>query len=178
MGKNFAPPLIREQATMVLKGHIALSSAIFPIGTTGSQLDVLARYALWQNGLNYDHGTGHGVGSYLSVHEGPCRISSQPFPISLKEGMILSNEPGYYLAGHHGIRLENLLLVCKAPYDNFLKFNPLTLVPFDWKIINSTLLTPQEKNWLNNYHKQITDLIYPHLNKNEQTWLMKMCTFI
>ena len=178
MGKNFAPPLIREQATMVLKGHIALSSAIFPIGTTGSQLDVLARYALWQNGLNYDHGTGHGVGSYLSVHEGPCRISSQPFPISLKEGMILSNEPGYYLAGHHGIRLENLLLVCKAPYDNFLKFKPLTLVPFDWKIINSTLLTPQEKNWLNNYHKQITDLIYPHLNKNEQTWLMKMCTFI
>lgn len=178
MGKNFAPSSIREQATMVLKGHIALSSAIFPIGTTGSQLDVLARYALWQNGLNYDHGTGHGVGSYLSVHEGPCRISSQPFPISLKEGMILSNEPGYYLAGHHGIRLENLLLVCKAPYDNFLKFKPLTLVPFDWKIINSTLLTPQEKNWLNNYHKQITDLIYPHLNKNEQTWLMKMCTFI
>lgn len=178
MGKNFAPPSILEQATMVLKGHIALSSAIFPIGTTGSQLDVLARYALWQNGLNYDHGTGHGVGSYLSVHEGPCRISSQPFPISLKEGMILSNEPGYYLTGHHGIRLENLLLVCKAPYDNFLKFKPLTLVPFDWKIINSTLLTPQEKNWLNNYHKQITDLIYPHLNKNEQTWLMKMCTFI
>ena len=178
MGKKFAPSSIREQATMVLKGHIALSSAIFPIGTTGSQLDVLARYALWQNGLNYDHGTGHGVGSYLSVHEGPCRISSQPFPISLKEGMILSNEPGYYLAGHHGIRLENLLLVCKAPYDNFLKFKPLTLVPFDWKIINSTLLTPQEKNWLNNYHKQITDLIYPHLNKNEQTWLMKMCTFI
>lgn len=178
MGKNFASSSIREQATMVLKGHIALSSAIFPIGTTGSQLDVLARYALWQNGLNYDHGTGHGVGSYLSVHEGPCRISSQPFPISLKEGMILSNEPGYYLAGHHGIRLENLLLVCKAPYDNFLKFKPLTLVPFDWKIINSTLLTPQEKNWLNNYHKQITDLIYPHLNKNEQTWLMKMCTFI
>ena len=178
MGKKFASSLIREQATMVLKGHIALSSAIFPIGTTGSQLDVLARYALWQNGLNYDHGTGHGVGSYLSVHEGPCRISSQPFPISLKEGMILSNEPGYYLAGHHGIRLENLLLVCKAPYDNFLKFKPLTLVPFDWKIINSTLLTPQEKNWLNNYHKQITDLIYPHLNKNEQTWLMKMCTFI
>lgn len=178
MGKNFAHSSIREQATMVLKGHIALSSAIFPIGTTGSQLDVLARYALWQNGLNYDHGTGHGVGSYLSVHEGPCRISSQPFPISLKEGMILSNEPGYYLTGHHGIRLENLLLVCKAPYDNFLKFNPLTLVPFDWKIINSTLLTPQEKNWLNNYHKQITDLIYPHLNKNEQTWLMKMCTFI
>ena len=178
MGKNFAPSSIREQATMVLKGHIALSSAVFPIGTTGSQLDVLARYALWQNGLNYDHGTGHGVGSYLSVHEGPCRISSQPFPISLKEGMILSNEPGYYLAGHHGIRLENLLLVCKAPYDNFLKFKPLTLVPFDWKIINPTLLTPQEKNWLNNYHKQITDLIYPHLNKNEQTWLMKMCTFI
>ena len=178
MGKNFAHSSIREQATMVLKGHIALSSAVFPIGTTGSQLDVLARYALWQNGLNYDHGTGHGVGSYLSVHEGPCRISSQPFPISLKEGMILSNEPGYYLTGHHGIRLENLLLVCKAPYDNFLKFNPLTLVPFDWKIINSTLLTPQEKNWLNNYHKQITDLIYPHLNKNEQTWLMKMCTFI
>ena len=178
MGKKFAPSSIREQATMVLKGHIALSSAVFPIGTTGSQLDVLARYALWQNGLNYDHGTGHGVGSYLSVHEGPCRISSQPFPISLKEGMILSNEPGYYLAGHHGIRLENLLLVCKAPYDNFLKFKPLTLVPFDWKIINSTLLTPQEKNWLNNYHKQITDLIYPHLNKNEQTWLMKMCTFI
>ncbi|MBI0082666.1 aminopeptidase P family protein [Commensalibacter sp. M0402] len=178
MGKKFAPSSIREQATMVLKGHIALSSAVFPIGTTGSQLDVLARYALWQNGLNYDHGTGHGVGSYLSVHEGPCRISSQPFPISLKEGMILSNEPGYYLAGHHGIRLENLLLVCKAPYDNFLKFKPLTLVPFDWKIINPTLLTPQEKNWLNNYHKQITDLIYPHLNKNEQTWLMKMCTFI
>lgn len=178
MGKYSAPDSIRETATLVLKGHIALSSAIFPVGTTGSQLDVLARYALWQKGLNYDHGTGHGVGSFLSVHEGPCRISTLPFPVPLKEGMILSNEPGYYLPNHYGIRLENLLLVCKASFDHFLQFKPLSLVPFDWKIIKSDQLTQQEKEWVNQYHQQILEKIYPHLDPNEQAWLMKMCTFI
>lgn len=175
LGKTHAPDRVRETATRVLKGHIALSATLFPKGTTGSQLDVLARYALWQKGLNYDHGTGHGVGSFLSVHEGPCRISPRPFPVPLMEGMILSNEPGYYLQGQYGIRLENLLLVQPADVAGFLRFEPLTLVPFDHKIILNSLLTSDEKTWLNHYHALIVQKISPFLNKKEQKWLIKMC---
>ncbi len=178
LGKDYAPQSLQEKATLVLKGHIALAAALFPNGTTGSRLDVLARYALWQQGLDYDHGTGHGVGSFLSVHEGPCRISSSPFSTALEEGMILSNEPGYYLPNHYGIRLENLLLVRRSSFKNFLKFQPLTLVPFDWKIIKTDLLTKQEKSWLKTYHQLILDKIHPFLNQDEQNWLVKVCTFI
>lgn len=175
LGENQAPKALKEAATCVLQGHIALSSAIFPKGTTGSRLDVLARYALWQRGLDYDHGTGHGVGSYLSVHEGPCRISSIPFPVPLQEGMILSNEPGYYLSGQYGIRLENLLLVMTAHFENFLQFEPLTLVPFDLNIIVIENLSDKEKKWLNNYHQHVLEKISPHLNSQEQQWLQSVC---
>ncbi|MDI2111903.1 M24 family metallopeptidase [Commensalibacter nepenthis] len=175
LGKNPAPQDLKEAVTSVLKGHIAISSAIFPKGTTGSRLDVLARYTLWQKGLDYDHGTGHGVGSYLSVHEGPCRISSIPFPVPLQEGMIISNEPGYYLSGQYGIRLENLLLVTSTTYDNFLKFEPLTMVPFDVNLMNIESLSITEKNWLNQYHQQIIEKISHFLNDQEQQWLRKLC---
>ncbi|CAI3922473.1 Xaa-Pro aminopeptidase (PepP) (PDB:1A16) [Commensalibacter communis] len=176
LGKNIAPQDLKEAVTCVLQGHIAISSAIFPKGTTGSRLDVLARYSLWQKGLDYDHGTGHGVGSYLSVHEGPCRISSIPFPVPLQEGMIISNEPGYYLSGQYGIRLENLLLVTAATHDNFLQFEPLTLVPFDKNLIDTEMLSKNQKNWLNQYHQQVFDKISHHLNKNEKQWLQQVCS--
>ncbi|MDI2090200.1 aminopeptidase P family protein [Commensalibacter oyaizuii] len=176
LGTEKAPVALSQAATAVLKGHIALSSVIFPKKTTGSRLDVLARYALWQKGLDYDHGTGHGVGSYLSVHEGPCRISSLPFPIALQKGMILSNEPGYYLLGQYGIRLENLLLVIDADFPNFLQFEPLTLIPFDLKIISKEDLSSSEKEWLNAYHYLVMMKISPFLSKKEQEWLAKICS--
>lgn len=176
LGHNPPPNSLKQAFTNVLQGHITLASAIFPYKTTGSQLDTLARYALWQNGLNYDHGTGHGVGSFLSVHEGPCRISPYPFPVTLEEGMIISNEPGYYLQGQYGIRLENLLLICASEFPNFLTFEPLTLVPFDTKLIHTETLTIKEKKWLNHYHQKIIDTILLFLNQEEQKWLMKICT--
>ncbi|EUK18852.1 aminopeptidase P family protein [Commensalibacter papalotli (ex Servin-Garciduenas et al. 2014)] len=175
LGNNIAPMSVKEATTRVLQGHIAISAAVFPQGTTGSRLDVLARYALWQQGLDYDHGTGHGVGSYLSVHEGPCRISSIPFPVPLEAGMIISNEPGYYLSGQYGIRLENLLLVTTASFDNFLQFEPLTLVPFDLNLIATEHLSPTEKNWLNQYHQKVHKTISPYLDIEEQQWLQSAC---
>lgn len=175
LGKTPAPLPLKQAATSVLQGHIAISAAIFPQGTTGSRLDVLARYALWQQGLDYDHGTGHGVGSYLSVHEGPCRISSIPFPVPLQAGMIISNEPGYYLSEQYGIRLENLLLVTTASFDNFLQFEPLTLVPFDLNLITTEKLTLAEKKWLNHYHQKVYQMLYLYLNPKEQQWLKEVC---
>lgn len=176
MGGNAAPAPLKQAVTCVLQGHIAISAAMFPQGTTGSRLDVLARYALWQKGLDYDHGTGHGVGSYLSVHEGPCRISSIPFPVPLQVGMIISNEPGYYLSGQYGIRLENLLLVTSASFDNFLQFEPLTLVPFDLNLIATENLSQIEKEWLNQYHQKVYKTINPYLNPEEQQWLKGACS--
>jgi len=166
----------RRRFTLVLKGHIAVARARFPVGTTGSQLDVLARLALWAEGLDYDHGTGHGVGSYLSVHEGPQRISKVGNSIALQPGMILSNEPGYYKAGAYGIRIENLLQVVTLPVPPeterpLLGFETLTLVPIDRALIEPALLDPAETAWLDSYHARVRDEIGPLLDGPAAAWL-------
>lgn len=147
-----------ENYTLVLKGHIAIASAVFPKGTTGAQLDALARQYLWKSGRNYMHGTGHGVGHFLSVHEGPQRISALG-KTKLEAGMIISNEPGYYKAGEYGIRLENLLLVKPSQYNGFLEFETLTLVPFDESLIDFNMLEAHEKKWLEGYFALINAMI-------------------
>ncbi len=171
---------MRKNFTLVLKGHIALAQAIFPPGTTGSNLDVLARAPLWAAGLDFDHGTGHGVGSYLSVHEGPQRISKAPSRVSLKPGMILSNEPGYYKAGHYGIRIENLVVVTeleKIPGSdqNMLGFETISWAPIDRSLINTKLLSPAELKWLNDYHAEVYRKTSPQLDRAEKTWLKQAC---
>ncbi len=166
----------KDRFTRVLKGHIQLACVKFPQGTNGHQLDSIARYALWQVGLDYAHGTGHGVGSYLCVHEGPQRISVAPNTVALQPGMILSNEPGYYKAGAYGIRIENLVVVQKsipqAHYENeMLEFENLTLVPIDRYLIEVSLLTQSEREWLNSYHKQIYKIMAPRVQPFAQEWL-------
>lgn len=162
-----APAEIKAHVTRVVAGHIALATVIFPEGVAGPFLDTLARQSLWQAGLDYDHGTGHGVGVYLSVHEGPAGISRAAAPVPLASGMILSNEPGFYLPGHYGIRLENLLLVQPAPFPGsdrkFLRFETLTLAPFDRALIEPDLLTPAALQWLNDYHAHVRATLAPHL---------------
>ena len=169
----------------MLKGHIALSRAIFPAGTRGVQLDALARQHLWAVGLDYNHGTGHGVGSYLSVHEGPQRIaaawSAQPGNDEpLQPGMILSNEPGYYKAGEYGIRIENLVLVEARSADDgereIMGFRDLTLAPIDRRLVDVALLTPEERDWWNSYHARVAAEIGPLLNDPaERAWLARAC---
>ncbi|MDA0902593.1 MAG: aminopeptidase family protein P, partial [Proteobacteria bacterium] len=161
-----------EDFTRVLKGHIALARAKFPVGVTGNSLDALARYQLWQAEKDYDHGTGHGVGSFLSVHEGPQSISKRASTTALKEGMIISNEPGYYKAGEYGIRIENLVLVQKLS-DKFLHFKTITLAPIDPSLINFKMMTYPEKKWLKNYHQEIYDKLASKLNNDERNWLKK-----
>ncbi|MBI5164170.1 MAG: aminopeptidase P family protein [Magnetospirillum sp.] len=166
----------RHRFTLVLKGHIGVATARFPTGTTGSQLDVLARRFLWQEGLDYDHGTGHGVGSYLSVHEGPQRISKVGSTVALRPGMILSNEPGYYKAGGYGIRIENLQAVVDvAPPETaertVLGFEPLTLVPIDRTLIEVELLTAEERGWLDAYHARVRAEIAPLVDDEARAWL-------
>jgi Xaa-Pro aminopeptidase len=144
--------------TLVLKGHIKLASVKFPFGTSGSQLDCLARICLWNEGLDYQHGTGHGVGSFLNVHEGPYginKISSLP----LEKNVILSIEPGYYKAGEYGIRIENLYYIEKSKTKDFFEFKPLTLFPFEDELINYDMLDEREKVWLKNYNKIIKQTI-------------------
>jgi Xaa-Pro aminopeptidase len=164
---------MRERFTLVLKGHIAVARAVFPEGTNGAQLDPFARRALWEAGIDFDHGTGHGVGSYLSVHEGPARISklgSAP----LLPGMILSNEPGYYKTGAYGIRIENLLLVekRKAGIEKpLLGFETLTFAPIDLRLVEPKLMTPEEIAWLDDYHAQVRAKIGPQLVAGDQKWL-------
>lgn len=145
----------KKHFTLVLKGHIALATAKFPIATRGDQLDILARQYLWQEGKNYGHGTGHGVGYFLNVHEGPCSISSGNNKFSLKAGMILSNEPGFYLENNYGMRIENLILVKESEQKGFLEFETITLVPIDYNLIDFKLLNDDEKEWLENYHQKI-----------------------
>lgn len=158
--------------TRVLKGHIALGTARFPRGTTGSALDALARRPLWDVGLDYDHGTGHGVGSYLSVHEGPQRISKVPNRTPLEPGMIVSNEPGYYKEGAFGIRIENLVVVHEVKdHPGWLEFETLTLAPIDLNAIEKKLLTPEETAWLNAYHKRVYATLAPQLSGSDLTWL-------
>lgn len=178
-GPGPAPARLRDQATRVLQGLIAIATLVFPQGTTGLAIDALARRALWQAGLDYDHGTGHGVGSYLSVHEGPTSLSPRARPVALAEGMILSDEPGYYEAGSHGIRLENLLLVRPAPAGaggrSFLRFETLTLAPFDRRLIDPALLTGPERAWLDEYHARVLREAGPGLEEEVRTWLVAAC---
>ena len=148
--------------------------ATFPNGTTGAQLDTLARRPLWEVGLDYDHGTGHGVGSYLGVHEGPQRISKGGHTVALKPGMILSNEPGYYKSGEYGIRLENLVVVIPAAGEGgreWFAFETITLVPFDASLIDETLLNATEKDWLNAYHARVWAVIGPLVDSSTAAWL-------
>lgn len=164
----------KEMFTRVLKGHIALSSARFPSGTAGNQLDVLARQFLWEIGKDYDHGTGHGVGCYLSVHEGPQRIGKTPGPTAtLKPGMVVSNEPGYYEAGEYGIRCENLLVVVETE-SPMLAFEPLTLAPFDRRLIVCSLLSEAEIEWIDDYHHRVCQEISPQLKDEDKAWLERM----
>jgi len=157
---NLAQDMKRD-FTLVLKGHIALAEAVFPQGTTGSQLDSLARQYLWSEGKDYDHGTGHGVGSFLSVHEGPQRISKRASTVALQAGMILSNEPGFYKTGEYGIRIENLVLVVEKFKNEagvvYLGFETLTLAPIDEKAVDFSLLSEQEKAWLTEYNRKALD---------------------
>ncbi len=166
----------RDRFTRVLKGHIALATCRFPAGTTGSQLDVLARHALWQAGLDFDHGTGHGVGSYLNVHEGPQRISKLPNAQPLLQGMIVSNEPGYYKAGAYGIRIENLLVVTPCAdlptaEREMLCFETLTLAPIDRNLVAPTLLTANEIAWLDSYHARVRGTLTPLVDAATARWL-------
>lgn len=175
VGVGTPSPEMKDRFTRVLKGHIALASARFPVGTTGSQLDVLARYALWQVGLDYDHGTGHGVGAYLSVHEGPHRISKMPNSVALQPGMIVSNEPGYYKTGAYGIRIENLVAVKDVEIEGadrkYLEFETLTLAPIDLNCVDQTLLTEAERRWLNDYHRRVRETVAPTVDEATRVWL-------
>jgi Xaa-Pro aminopeptidase len=165
---------MRDRFTRVLRGHIAIARAVFPDGTTGAQLDTLARQYLWQAGIDFEHGTGHGVGSYLSVHEGPARISKLG-TTPLRRGMILSNEPGYYKTDAFGIRIENLELVVAKEVTGAEKpmnaFETLTLAPIDRRLIDLTMLNPDELAWLNAYHARVRDEVRPHLDEATKVWL-------
>jgi Xaa-Pro aminopeptidase len=166
---------MRDRFTRVLKGHIAIATAVFPENTTGAQLDPLARTALWQAGLDFDHGTGHGVGSYLSVHEEPVRISKLG-TVALRRGMILSNEPGYYKIAAYGIRIENLVLVIAAPEPIGAEkplnaFETLTLAPIDRRLIDARMLTVKERSWLDSYHERVHEVLGPLVDPPTRSWL-------
>jgi Xaa-Pro aminopeptidase len=162
----------KDRFTRVLKGHIAIASAVFPKGVSGNELDVLARESLWQVGCDYDHGTGHGVGSYLNVHEGPQGISRKASAVPLMPGMIISNEPGYYKEGEYGIRIESLVRVVEHPGSKgYLGFDTLTLAPIDLTLIDGKLLNESEREWLNSYHRQVYDSVSSHLDESTKTWL-------
>lgn len=170
-------PVTKEQKTdftLVLKGFIELSMAEFPHGTCGTQLDVLARQFMWKFGINYGHGTGHGVGHFLNVHEGPHQFRMNHMPALLLPGMTVTNEPGIYKAGKHGVRTENTMLIVKSKeteFGAFYKFEPLTLCPIDKEAILPEMLSYEEKQWLNNYHSLVYDRLNASLNTDEQAWL-------
>ncbi len=168
-------PEMRDRFTRVLKGHIAIARTVFPDGATGSQIDSFARASLWAAGLDFDHGTGHGVGSYLSVHEGPARISKLG-ATALERGMILSNEPGYYKTGAYGIRIENLVLVAEAPTvagaERLLnRFETLTLAPIDRSLVDRSLMTAEEIDWLDAYHAEVRETLSPLVAEATRAWL-------
>lgn len=174
-------PLTEEEKTdytLILKGHIDLAMAVFPEGTRGAQLDVLARMPIWQHRMNFLHGTGHGVGHFLNVHEGPQSIRMNENPVSLRPGMLTSNEPGVYKAGSHGIRTENLVLTVPAGeglFGRYLKFETVTLCPICTRGIIRDLLTPAEIDWLNQYHRKVYEQLSPSLDEDERLWLEKAC---
>ncbi len=178
-GPDEPPPQLKERFTRVLKGNIALATTVFPKGVAGPHLDVLARRALWEAGLDYDHGTGHGVGSYLSVHEGPVSISRAARSIPIEAGMILSNEPGFYAPGEYGIRLETLLLVQAAHLPSatrpFLRFEVLTFAPFDRRLIEPSLLNAAELKWLDDYHLRVAGLVRGCAGAEVDRWLTETC---
>ena len=166
----------KRDFTLVMKGHIALGSMIFPTGTRGAQLDAMARQFLWKDGLSYLHGTGHGVGHFLNVHEGPQSIRLNENPTPLTPGMITSNEPGVYREGEYGIRCENLVLTVPAfstDFGEFLKFETLTLFPFDLNLFDTSIMSDEEIAWVNNYHDMIRERLTPHLNAEQAAWLKK-----
>lgn len=174
-------PVTEEQRrvyTLVLKGHIQLEMAKFPDGCNGTQIDALARQPLWRAGLNFLHGTGHGVGSYLSVHEGPHQIRMEHRPAPLREGMTVTDEPGIYMAGRFGVRIENTLLIKsykETEFGKFLEMESLTLCPIDTAPIDFTLLTAEEKEWLTDYHRMVYDRLSPHLDGEDLEWLKANC---
>ena len=174
-------PLTEEQKrvyTLVLKGHIQIELCKFPSGASGTQLDILAREALWREGLNYLHGTGHGVGTFLNVHEGPHQLRMEWKPAPLVAGMTLTDEPGIYLAGKFGVRIENTLLITpykETEFGRFLQFEPLTLCPIDKSPIIADMLLPEELSWLNAYHQHVFDTLSPHLSPTESDWLRIAC---
>ena len=178
-GPDAPPAVLKDRFTRVLKGNIALATTCFPKGVAGPHLDSLARRALWEVGLDYDHGTGHGVGSYLSVHEGPVSISRAGRVVPIEAGMILSNEPGFYAPGEYGIRLETLLLVQPAEMPAaarpFLRFEVLTLAPFDRRLIDPALLTGAELDWLNAYHARVAAEVLAAGGSDIHDWLMEWC---
>ena len=171
----------RTCCTRVLQGLIAISRVRWPVGLAGRDLDPLARYPLWVEGQDFDHGTGHGVGAFLSVHEGPQRLS-RISEVPLEQGMILSNEPGYYREGEFGIRLENLIVVQDAPAlgDNRrqLCFETLTFVPFDRRLIRAEALSPGERVWLNGYHAEVLEKLGPRLSPEALAWAKAACAVL
>ena len=175
-------PLTEEQRrvyTLVLKGHLQLQNLHFPDGASGTQLDAVARQDLWKAGLNYLHGTGHGVGSYLNVHEGPHQIRMEWRPAKLREGMTVTDEPGVYLEGRFGVRIENVLLVVpadKTECGQFLKFAPLTLCPIDLSPVIKEMMTSEEIQWLNDYHSMVYERLSPYLDEDEKAWLRQSTT--
>ncbi len=173
-----ATPDMRRHYTLVLKGHLAISRAVFPKGVSGAQIDALARVPLWEAGLDFDHGTGHGVGAYLSVHEGPQRISKLGHT-PLEPGMILSNEPGYYREGHYGIRIENLIVVEQRRIDGAERemygFETVTLAPYERALIDVSLLSPAERGWIDAYHARVLEQLGPQLDEGDRAWLEAAC---
>ena len=178
---------MRDRFTRVLKGHIAIATAIFPDGTVGGHIDSFARRPLWETGLDFGHGTGHGIGSYLAVHEGPQRIAAPNYPGGaamepLREGMLISNEPGYYKAGEYGIRIENLVLTVERkiadgdPDRRMLGFETLTFAPIERDLIDPALLTADELAWLNAYHARVTEILGPELDGEDKAWLVTKCS--
>ena len=164
----------KKDYTLVLKGHLQMQNIHFPAGTCGTQLDILARAAMWKHGINYLHGTGHGIGHFLCVHEGPHQIRMNHVPTPLEPGMIVTNEPGIYKTGRHGIRIENTLLIVpaqKTEFGDFYKFEPLTLCPIDKEAILTNMLTDEEITWFNDYHSMVYNRLYPFLNEKEVLWL-------
>lgn len=177
-------PLTEEERhvyTLVLKGNIDIAMCKFPANSSGTQIDILARQAMWREGLNYLHGTGHGVGSYLSVHEGPHQFRMEWKPEPLRSGMTITDEPGLYLSGRFGARTENVLLVkdyTETEFGRFLQFEPLTLCPIDKEPIVRELLTGEESEWLNRYHEMVYEKLSPHLDADEQAWLREACSVL
>ena len=179
-GPGTPPPDLVERYTRVLRGHIALATLRFPQGVAGPHIDAVARAPLWQAGLDYDHGTGHGIGSFLSVHEGPVSISRAARPIPVRAGMILSDEPGFYQPGAYGIRIENLLLARTATEQPgqvkpFLDFETLTLAPYERRLIDAALLTPVERAWVDAYHARVLEEVGAHVEPEVRNWLERAC---